>query len=1752
LLIFVMLIGMLPIFNLGSNIANALGNDTVYLNEDFNNDTNSPTGQAPGYVDWSSSGNGVADTNRWTNFTTGPNEFVTVEDFPSVSDRSVKVTKVTNDTYKAESTVDFTAQPLSGIVVIEVKVMSSGTMSGTQVAPYITNGTGSTIVKMQFSGGYIKTNNGGTQQNVQAFTPNTWYDLKFVINTGSSPTYDLYVDGILKVNGYALAASGASVGKVTFKMDAGNNTGTIYFDNLNIYTTVPAGTVTGLAFDSVTYNVYVGDVTNTQISAVYSDNSKQPLTSGNTFSSADPRIASMDPSTGAMTANAVGTTQISVSNPVSGTPAVATVNVYPKQSVDDDFNSMVTGSAPTGWTNFLKAGSGTISVAEVPSASDKSLKLSVTGASDAAEAHRTFSGLNGNVVIEAQIMTTGLQFSVAPYVINNNGKTFLKMGFRNGYISSFNKKQADLQPFVPNQWYALKIVVNTNANTYNVWINGVLQTVNQKDQTPIDIADLITPFDATANTSITEVFFKADNTSSPSDCYVDNVKVYTLPPGYVTGINFDKPNYTLYQGDTINAVVNSIDSDGAAVNVAHSSTLSSLNPGVATIDAAGKLTALNPGSAQLNASYSVGQNVYQAQANVTVNSLPVLSVPNQLSIGTVRSTSVMINWKGDPTSTKYSVYRAYAGSGQFSYIGQSQPGVTAYIDNNVAPGTGYDYKVTSVFVTPGGQVIESTQSDKLTATTALPMANFPIPATGYTVYDNFNDVNTGNAPGAWTTDISGGTITAQEVPFAADKSIRITKLSSVNAVTASRTFTSLNGIVTVEAKVKAMDLIGIKNIPYIYDSNGNPIADIAFNNNNIAYNNNGAFTNAVTSVSADKWYIVRAVLNTNAKNYDVYVDGIKKASAIPFLSQVSDVGKLTFSVDPGNTGSLYFDNVKVYSQSTFIKGPPSPVFDVKNYGAVGDGTTKDTAAIQAAIEAAAGTGGSVYLHDGIFLSGMIQLRSNMTLYIDSSATLKGSPLAADYPDTSPLTYNTQIGVTANTNKALVYAENVENIKIDGGGTIDGSGDFFNGPSGTEATRPIAIYVVLSSNVTEQNIYIKKSGMWTVVNAESDYLTVRNIYLDVKLGSNRDGFDILDCWHLLLEDVTVSTGDDSICIKSGKRRGVQDVLIRNSNVVASGTNGLKFGTASYGAFKDVRFEDNMVKGVKYCAMCVESVDGADISNITFERIDVQDAGNPFFVILGKRSDRATKDDSAKQGTLNTVTFKDIIGKNMNTTWGSPITGSNMSDGTKYTLQNINFINVDITYKGGKTTVPTEPKEYALAQYPESNIFGDLPAYGYYVRHADGVTFTNVTTNVSPTDARSAIVWNDVSDPKGIKLDSTTVSLITGETHNFAVTQAYTNGDTLDVTGSSSFVSSNPDVATVDAAGKVTAVSVGSSVITVTNSVYQAQAAVTVTLPPDRLPPTAPSNLTVTGITSNSATLEWNVSSDDRGVKGYAIYKNSIVVPGATYTATGTGFSSTIGGLTSGSTCAFTVKAYDATGNYSPASNQVAVTLENGSSGPGNSGGMKDDKKNPHVTAITSVDAMLDVSTGSAKAEISSTVIKALLEKAMVDKKSVKTVEIQIPQIDGAKAYVPAMPLSFVANSELTHIIRLATPVATVDLPGNLLKGSQVSPSSAVTFSVERVNNNTVSDLKLREKIGDSPLLNFQFKVEGKPVRFDNPQAPVNVSIPYKASTQELRDSKQIVIWYIDGEGNVVKVPNGTFDPDTGMVTFNIHSFGSNQS
>jgi len=258
--------------------------------------------------------------------------------------------------------------------------------------------------------------------------------------------------------------------------------------------------------------------------------------------------------------------------------------------------------------------------------------------------------------------------------------------------------------------------------------------------------------------------------------------------------------------------------------------------------------------------------------------------------------------------------------------------------------------------------------------------------------------------------------------------------------------------------------------------------------------------------------------------------------------------------------------------------------------------------------------------------------------------------------------------------------------------------------------------------------------------------------------------------VVIEDCDVTSGDDSICLKSGSATGTADVVVRRSHTRQSGVaNGVKLGTASVGAFTNITVEDVLIENAQAAAMAIESVDGARIANVTFRRITTRNVGTPFFVLLGNR-DR----DPTRVGSIDGLTFDGIRGTNMRYAWGSIITGTTIGAQT-FGIANIRFTDIDLTFKGAgapanpppytddnfpeyQGPVPGQPGTF-YNRYPDAKFFTGVggnedityhaPGWALFLRHATNVTFERCRMAVSGADPRP---W----DRKSTRLNSSHIT------------------------------------------------------------------------------------------------------------------------------------------------------------------------------------------------------------------------------------------------------------------------------------------------------------------------------------------------------------------------------------------------------------
>ena len=469
-------------------------------------------------------------------------------------------------------------------------------------------------------------------------------------------------------------------------------------------------------------------------------------------------------------------------------------------------------------------------------------------------------------------------------------------------------------------------------------------------------------------------------------------------------------------------------------------------------------------------------------------------------------------------------------------------------------------------------------------------------------------------------------------------------------------------------------------------------------------------------------------------------------------------------------------------------------YDVRAFGAKGDGKTVDTPAINQAIEAAAaGGGGTVHFPAGNYLCFSIHLKSHITLYLDPGATIVAANPSEvkggyDPPEPNPWDKYQDFG-HSHWHNSLIWGEGIEDVSILGPGMIWGKGLVRNGeesrtsaqnealrnvptdptaapfgyPNPRDAVEPgwgnKAISLKLCRNVVIRDVTISHGGHFAILATGVDNLTLDNIKID----TNRDGIDIDACRNVRVSNCSVNSPfDDAICPKSsfalGFARATENVTIINCQVSGydegtfldgtykreykrydrnSSTGRIKFGTESNGGFKNITISNCVFDYSR--GLALESVDGGLLEDVTINNITMRDITNaPIFLRLGSRL-RGPK-ETTPVGQLRRVIISNVVVYNANTRYGSIISGIAGHD-----IEDLRLNNIRIDYQGGGTRqqAALEPPEKEN-DYPEPTMFGEIPAYGFFIRHVKGIEMDNVEVGFMKDDLRPAFVLTDVKD------------------------------------------------------------------------------------------------------------------------------------------------------------------------------------------------------------------------------------------------------------------------------------------------------------------------------------------------------------------------------------------------------------------------
>lgn len=476
-------------------------------------------------------------------------------------------------------------------------------------------------------------------------------------------------------------------------------------------------------------------------------------------------------------------------------------------------------------------------------------------------------------------------------------------------------------------------------------------------------------------------------------------------------------------------------------------------------------------------------------------------------------------------------------------------------------------------------------------------------------------------------------------------------------------------------------------------------------------------------------------------------------------------------------------------------------FNVRDFGAVGDGETVDTPAINQAIQAAADAGGgTVEFPAGTYLSFSIHLQSNVHLRLGAGSTILAADPADgkghyDHPEPNEWDMYQDFG-HSHWQNSLMWGIGLENITISGPGTIDGkgltrrspgprrpeqTGDFplslgdeegasiAVNPGGEEGGSMIglgskAIALKSCRNVTLRDLTIFRAGHFALLATGVDGLNIDNLRVD----TNRDGFDIDCCRNVRISNCHInSPNDDAICLKSsyalGEARITENVSITNCHIsgfdlgtMLDGTYGrtqeqapdregvcgrIKFGTESNGGFRNIAISNCVMERCR--GLALETVDGGFLEDVTISNITMRDIVNaPIFLRLGARL-RAPEGTSP--GTLRRIKISHINVFNADPAYSCIIAGI-----PGHPVEDVTLSHINIVSQGGGTKEQAERDlPSAPSAYPEPSMFGVTNCYGLFLRHTRNVSLDHVRFSTLTDDQRPPLRFEN---SKGLRLDS----------------------------------------------------------------------------------------------------------------------------------------------------------------------------------------------------------------------------------------------------------------------------------------------------------------------------------------------------------------------------------------------------------------
>lgn len=432
------------------------------------------------------------------------------------------------------------------------------------------------------------------------------------------------------------------------------------------------------------------------------------------------------------------------------------------------------------------------------------------------------------------------------------------------------------------------------------------------------------------------------------------------------------------------------------------------------------------------------------------------------------------------------------------------------------------------------------------------------------------------------------------------------------------------------------------------------------------------------------------------------------------------------------------------------------VYNVRDFGAKGDGQSLDTAAVQAAIDACnKDQGGTVLVPAGTFVIGTVELKSNVTLYISAGGKLLGSGDGKQYhaADAVPLSGDATLG---DGNVGLIFAVKAENISVEGPGTIDGNGkQFLRGPNGepppagiSGAKRPYHLLFYQCTNVRVRDVYLFACAFHSLRIVQCTHAKFEGLRIFNHVIQNNDGFHFVSSEHVHVSNCTVVCQDDA-CALFGS---CKFVTVTNCTF-STRWSIFRFGG---GQAENIVVSNCIIYETYGCPIKLHCSPNSRFENMSFSNLIMKDVTGPIYIGAGPGRRNGETTEPRPPGIVRNISFSNIRGNVVAEVKQYPDVpfSSHINPGEERSsivltasggaiVENISFSDVHFTFEGGGTAEEAAKRDLPQVAGEYFSI-GAHPAYAFYARNVRGLSLSDVRFEVSKTDVRPAMIFDHVQD------------------------------------------------------------------------------------------------------------------------------------------------------------------------------------------------------------------------------------------------------------------------------------------------------------------------------------------------------------------------------------------------------------------------